>query len=123
MPRGLAAGQKNTTELGSTGRDKIGFNFAVAEECAENDECQDYRDVYGDHVIVIEYGSANFKKACAGYGAALSIVRRDEDVTAPAPRRTCTRAVDAGAADVRRVRRLRRRPRTGPAPLRSRTVW
>jgi Glycoside-hydrolase family GH114 len=81
--KGLAAAQKNTTELGTTGRDKVGFDFAIAEECAENTECQDYVDVYRDHVIVIEYDSANFKKACSGYGATLSIVRRDRDVTAP----------------------------------------
>jgi hypothetical protein len=81
--KGLAVAQKNTTELGSTGRSKVGFDFAIAEECAENSECQDYRDVYGDHVIVIEYDSANFKQACSGYGAALSIVRRDRNVTAP----------------------------------------
>ncbi len=81
--KGLAVAQKNTTELGSTGRDKVGFDFAIAEECAENNECQDYVDVYQHHVILIEYDSANFKDACDGYGATLSIVRRDHDVTAP----------------------------------------
>jgi hypothetical protein len=81
--KGLAAAQKNTAELADTGRSKIGFDFAIAEECANWNECQDYVDVYRDHVIVIEYDSTNYKKACNGYGATLSIVRRDRDVTAP----------------------------------------
>jgi len=61
----------------------IGFDFAFAEECADFDECQDYVDVYGQHVIVIEYDDVNFRKACAGFGDRLSIVRRDLQVTAP----------------------------------------
>lgn len=80
---GLAIGQKNTVELGLAGRTEIGFDFAVAEECQEYDECQDYVDVYGDRVIVIEYDDAGFDEACRRYGARLSIVRRDVDVTTP----------------------------------------
>jgi len=80
---GLAIGQKNTPELGRTGPDVIGFDFALAEECADFDECQEYIDVYGGRVFVIEYDDVNFRKACDGFGARLSIVRRDLQVTAP----------------------------------------
>jgi len=52
---GLAVGQKNTPELGARGRDEIGFDFAVAEECQRYDECAAYTAVYGDQVIDIEY--------------------------------------------------------------------
>lgn len=51
----LAAGQKNTPELGRRGRTDIGFDFAVAEECRRFDECASYTDVYGPYVIDIEY--------------------------------------------------------------------
>lgn len=43
---GLAAGQKNTAELGARGRDQIGFDFAVAEECDQFSECSSYTDIY-----------------------------------------------------------------------------
>jgi hypothetical protein len=52
---GLAAGQKNTTELGSRGKTEIGFDFAVAEECYRYDECAGYTKVYGARVLDIEY--------------------------------------------------------------------
>lgn len=55
---GLAAGQKNTAELGPVGRDEAGFDFAVVEECAQFDECAAYTDVYGPAVIAIEYTDA-----------------------------------------------------------------
>jgi hypothetical protein len=51
----LAAGQKNTPELGRRGPADIGFDFAVSEECRRFDECTAYTDVYGDYVIDIEY--------------------------------------------------------------------
>jgi len=52
---GLAAGQKNTTELGNRGRDEIGFDFVISEECFVYDECSAYSDVYGDQFLDIEY--------------------------------------------------------------------
>ena len=52
---GLAAGQKNTSELGNRGRDEIGFDFVISEECFVYDECRVYSDVYGDQFIDIEY--------------------------------------------------------------------
>ena len=79
---GLAIAQKNTTSLAEQGR-AAGLDFAIAEECGRWDECGDYTDVYGDNLIVIEYTSSAFKKACAAVGGRVSVVHRDLDVTAP----------------------------------------
>jgi len=62
---------------------RIGLDFAIAEECGRWDKCQDYRDVFDDHVIIIEYRLMDFDKTCADVGDALSIVLRDVEVTAP----------------------------------------
>ncbi|MEV0096890.1 endo alpha-1,4 polygalactosaminidase [Streptomyces sp. NPDC050738] len=90
--RNLAIGQKNTSELAGS-RTQTGLDFAVAEECGQYDECGDYTAAFGDHVIVIEYTAGGLKKACAGWGSKLSIVRRDVDVTTPGSsgyvRKTC----------------------------------
>ncbi|OUE32323.1 hypothetical protein BFL35_00515 [Clavibacter michiganensis] len=53
--RGLAAAQKNATDLGSRGRDEARFDFAIAEECDRWKECAAYTDVYGARVLDIEY--------------------------------------------------------------------
>jgi hypothetical protein len=52
---GLSAAQKNSAELAQRGRDEVGFDFVVAEECQRYDECGVYTDVYGANVIAIEY--------------------------------------------------------------------
>jgi hypothetical protein len=81
---GLAAAQKNTVELPRRiSRTEIGFDFAIAEECGRWHECQGYRNVYGNHVIVIEYRVKDFIETCRLFGAVLSVVLRDVDVTAP----------------------------------------
>ncbi len=81
---GLAAAQKNTVELPRRiVRTKIGFDFAIAEECGRWNECQGYRDVYGNHVIAIEYRAQDFAKTCRLFGSRLSVVLRDVDVTRP----------------------------------------
>ncbi|SCE19442.1 Glycoside-hydrolase family GH114 [Streptomyces sp. BpilaLS-43] len=80
--KGLATAQKNTAEF-STMRDETGLDFAVAEECGQWDECGDYAEGYGDHVIVIEYEQEHFDKACSGFADRLSIVMRDRDVLSP----------------------------------------
>jgi hypothetical protein len=81
---GLAAAQKNTVELEpEIARERIGFDFVIAEECGTWDECQDYVDVYGDHVIAIEYVPEDFAETCEGFGDRLSVVLRDVDVTQP----------------------------------------
>jgi hypothetical protein len=81
---GLAAAQKNTVELEpAIARDRIGFDFVIAEECGTWDECQGYVDVYGDHVIAIEYVPEDFADTCARFGDRLSVVLRDVDVSQP----------------------------------------
>jgi hypothetical protein len=79
---GLAIAQKNTVELAGN-RVANGLDFAVAEECADWDECGDYVDAFGNNVIVIEYSAAGLRAACSGWGSSLSIVRRDVDVSTP----------------------------------------
>jgi hypothetical protein len=79
---GLAIAQKNTTTLEGRGK-AAGLDFAIAEECGRYGECDAYTDVYGANLIVIEYTSGAFKKACTAVGAGVSVVRRDVDVTAP----------------------------------------
>ncbi len=90
----LAAAQKNTAELPrQISRGRIGFDFAIAEECGRWNECQDYRDVYADRVIAIEYRLDDFLKTCKEFGSRLSVVLRDVNVTAPGSKtyryRTC----------------------------------
>ncbi|MFT3922241.1 MAG: endo alpha-1,4 polygalactosaminidase [Myxococcales bacterium] len=77
--RGLAIAQKNSTELLAR-RAEMGTDFAVAEECSRYDECKDYVDAYGSHVLMIEYRKADFDKGCKAYGSTHSIVLRDLDL-------------------------------------------
>ncbi|MEV4973256.1 endo alpha-1,4 polygalactosaminidase [Streptomyces scopuliridis] len=76
---GVAIGQKNAAEMTGV-RDGIGFDFAVAEECARYEECDAYADAYDDKVLVIEYRRADLTVACREWGDRLSIVLRDRDV-------------------------------------------
>ncbi|MEV8392028.1 MULTISPECIES: endo alpha-1,4 polygalactosaminidase [unclassified Streptomyces] len=76
---GLAIGQKNAAEMTGVG-DGIGFDFAVAEECARYEECDAYAAAYDDKVLVIEYRRADFTVACREWGDRLSVVLRDRDV-------------------------------------------
>ncbi|MFD7896330.1 endo alpha-1,4 polygalactosaminidase [Streptomyces sp. NPDC059743] len=76
---GLAIGQKNAVEMSGL-RDTIGFDFAVAEECARYDECGRYADTYDDRVLVIEYRPTDFTVGCREWGDRLAIVLRDRDV-------------------------------------------
>ncbi|WP_043670197.1 endo alpha-1,4 polygalactosaminidase [Streptomyces xylophagus] len=80
--RRLAIAQKNTVELAGL-RKRTGLDFAVAEECAEYDECGAYAKAFDDRVIVIEYSDSGLRKARSGFGTRLSIVRRDVDVSTP----------------------------------------
>lgn len=84
--KGLAVGQKNTAELAATGKQKIGFDFAVTEECQRYNECSSYTDVYRDHVIEIEYtdySRSKYTAACAAQGKRISVILRDRDVVTP----------------------------------------
>ncbi|MFJ7072431.1 endo alpha-1,4 polygalactosaminidase [Streptomyces sp. NPDC098781] len=89
---GLAIGQKNAAGLARQGRD-VGFDFAVAEECGQYDECGAYAGAYDDRVLVIEYRSDGLAAACAEWGDRLSVVERDLDVVPAGDsgyrRRTC----------------------------------
>jgi hypothetical protein len=80
---GLAAGQKNTIELGAIGRDEIGFDFAIVEECDQYRECDDIVAVYGDAVIDIEYTDElrrPFSEVCADASTPRSTILRDRDL-------------------------------------------
>jgi hypothetical protein len=80
---GLLIGQKNASELGTRGRDEVGFDFAVAEECHRYDECEKYTDVYGDAVIDIEYVDGlrgSFAEVCKDPGVPFSTILRDRDL-------------------------------------------
>jgi hypothetical protein len=80
---GLAVGQKNTAELTRREVRRVGFDFAIAEECGRYRECDAYRRVYGDHVIAIEYRRRDFRYDCRTVGPSISVVLRNVDVTAP----------------------------------------
>ena len=77
--KGLAIAQKNAAELLSD-RASVGLDFAVAEECAEWNECGEFAEAYGDNVLVVEYTAKGMAKACTDWGGTLSIVRRDASV-------------------------------------------
>lgn len=102
---GLAIAQKNAAGLSKNGR-RLGFDFAIAEECQPYRECASYLSAYGDRVIEIEYpddgGEHNFQLACRLRGDRISVVYRDRNVT-PAGRpgfieRRCPPAAARAAA-------------------------
>ncbi|WP_336031999.1 endo alpha-1,4 polygalactosaminidase [Geodermatophilus sp. FMUSA9-8] len=76
---GLAAAQKNAAELAGT---DLGFDFAVAEECAAYGECGSFASAY-DVVLAVEYADGPFAAACAAGLDGVSVVRRDRDVRPP----------------------------------------
>lgn len=85
---GLAAGQKNAAEDAALFRSEAGFDFAVVEECHRYDECAAYTEVYGDHVVIIEYAddgydADEFAAACEELGDDVSMVLRDRDLVRP----------------------------------------
>ncbi|WP_051246923.1 endo alpha-1,4 polygalactosaminidase [Nocardioides halotolerans] len=75
---GLAVGQKNLAGYDGT---RIGYDFAVAEECGRYDECGRYVAHYGDQVLMIEYRPADFAETCAAHGATHAVELRDRDLT------------------------------------------
>jgi hypothetical protein len=79
---GLAIGQKNAAESTELGRD-LGFDFAVAEECAAFGECDRYTRVYGRHVLQIEYTDnlpQPFATVCAASDRAPLTILRDREL-------------------------------------------
>lgn len=84
--RGLAVAQKNTPDAAEIGRRTIGFDFAVAEECAAYQECDHYRQVYGPHVLQIEYTdnlAGSFRDVCATADRAPLTILRDRRLVTP----------------------------------------
>jgi Glycoside-hydrolase family GH114 len=83
---GLAAAQKNWAGWDGT---SVGFDFAVAEQCAQYHECADYVHHYGVHVLDVEYRATPFRRACAHWSRTIAVVRRDVDLTRRGVRRWC----------------------------------
>jgi hypothetical protein len=83
---GLAVGQKNWATLDGT---RLGFDFAVSEECGRYDECGAYVDHFGDQVLVVEYRARDFAATCREHGDLLAIVLRDLDLSPDGVRRWC----------------------------------
>jgi len=83
---GLAAGQKNLAGFDGT---RIGYDFAVSEECGRYDECGRYVDDFGDYVLMVEYRARDFDATCAAYGATHAVVLRDRDLTPSGVHRWC----------------------------------
>ncbi|MGW1373259.1 endo alpha-1,4 polygalactosaminidase [Streptomyces sp. NPDC002446] len=77
--RQLAVAQKNTTDL-LPQRRRIGFDFAVVEECTRFKECAEFAKAYDNRVFVIEYRKKDFTAACRAWGSSLSITLRDREV-------------------------------------------
>jgi hypothetical protein len=80
---GLAAAQKNTPQLGVQGRERTGFDFAVAEECVQYDECAAYTDVYGERVLDVEYADTleqRWSAVCAMTDRPRMTILRDRDL-------------------------------------------
>jgi endo-alpha-1,4-polygalactosaminidase (GH114 family) len=83
--RGLAIGQKNAAELGSTGRTRVKFDFAVVESCQVYAECGVYTKAYGRHVLEVEYtddARSAYTSACKARGTQISIILRDHNLVA-----------------------------------------
>ena len=83
---GLSAGQKNLADF--DGR-RVGYDFAVAEECGRYRECASYVAHYGRRVLSIEYRRVDFRWTCARFGPRLPVVLRDRDLTPGGVRRWC----------------------------------
>ncbi len=83
---GLAVAQKNWAEWDGT---SVGFDFAVAEQCAQYRECGSYVAHYGRHVLAVEYADVPFRRACRRWSDTIAVVRRDVDLTSHGVRRWC----------------------------------
>ena len=83
---GLAAAQKNWAEWNGT---SVGFDFAVAEQCAQFHECVSYLGHYGPHVLAVEYHRKAFRRACADWSTKMAVVRRDVNLTRHGTRHWC----------------------------------
>lgn len=71
---GLAVAQKNTAEVL---RSRIGFDFAVVEECQVYRECDQFVRAYGSRVVEVEYTRSAFRAACRARAGKHPIQLRD----------------------------------------------
>lgn len=83
---GLAAGQKNLAGFDGT---RIGYDFAIAEQCGQWRECAAYVRAYGRRVVAVEYRRKDFRWTCRRYGARLAVVLRDRALRPRGVRRFC----------------------------------
>ncbi|MFD5830137.1 endo alpha-1,4 polygalactosaminidase [Lentzea sp. NPDC060358] len=84
--RNLAIGQKNSSEQAARARAEVGFDFAVAEECHRWEECASYTEVYGAHVMDIEYTDdlrGSFRDVCADRDRPATTTLRDRKLVGP----------------------------------------
>lgn len=83
---GLAIAQKNSAEISASAHQELGFDFAIAEECGALDECGDYQEVYGEHVLQVEYpaplehAGVDFDEVCTLPDRAPLTILRDRDL-------------------------------------------
>lgn len=76
---GLAAGQKNASEMAAAGR-RLGFDFAITEECAAWEECGLFTEQYGQRVLQVEYPEGlrgSFADLCSSPDRAERAILRD----------------------------------------------
>ena len=83
---GLAAGQKN---LAGFDGHKVGYDFAVSEECGRYRECDAYVDDFDEQVLMIEYRTKDFRATCAAFGATHAVVLRDRHLSPSGRRAWC----------------------------------
>ncbi|MFJ5985312.1 endo alpha-1,4 polygalactosaminidase [Lentzea sp. NPDC092896] len=84
--RNLAIGQKNSAEQAARGRSEVGFDFAVSEECHRWEECGSYSEVYGSHVMDIEYTDdlrGTFEDVCNDPDTPATTTLRDRYLVGP----------------------------------------
>lgn len=83
---GLAIAQKNAAEFTHDAHTQLGFDFAIAEGCAVWGECDAYRQVYGPHVLQIEYAdelnahTKAFEQVCSQPDRSPLTVLRDSEL-------------------------------------------
>ncbi|MCW2767193.1 MAG: Secreted protein [Nocardioides sp.] len=83
---GLAAGQKNLAGFDGT---RVGYDFAVSEECGRYDECASYVAHYGRRVLAIEYRRQDFRSTCDQFGSRLAVVLRNRALSPGGVHRWC----------------------------------
>jgi hypothetical protein len=79
----LAVAQKNTAEASGC-LHALGFDFAVAEDCWSEDECDSYTAEYGERVFDVEYDANAFDAGCRAARAPAPL-HRDRDLVPPGP--------------------------------------